>query len=344
MPTPAKSLTSLDLPGGWHVVRLIPKGSGTGGNFSESYEVVGTEGRRAFLKALDFNLAARDHNPVAALNRLTSKYEFETAVLERCKDLNLRNICTPIACGQADAGAVHGDYRRVPYIIFEFAQGNIRRLCSTTFDAVLILRTIHSVAVGLNQLHTNQIAHQDVKPSNVLHFTDSKFQIADFGEAVDELTPSPNDSVIQPGDPSYWPPEMVYQYLAGGDFSRRRLVDLYLLGSLFFFFFSNTSANQSLMQMLQSQGMPTNRLSGLLQGDMPFYERAFSDSLDNLGNDIRSKVPELEQEIIHLVRELCYPNPEIRGDRHRRAPTRYSLHRYVSRINMLVKRAEILIR
>jgi serine/threonine protein kinase len=38
------------------------------------------------------------------------------------------------------------------------------------FDLAYRMRVLHNTAKGLNQLHVSQIAHQDIKPSNVVTF------------------------------------------------------------------------------------------------------------------------------------------------------------------------------
>ena len=48
-----------------------------------------------------------------------------------------------------------------------------------------------SVATGLFQLHSNDIAHQDLEQSNVLHFNEQTLnKLADLGRAVDRARPS----------------------------------------------------------------------------------------------------------------------------------------------------------
>lgn len=64
-------------------------------------------------------------------------------------------------------------FTKVFYLIFELADGDIRRHLAVqeSLDLAFVLRTLHHVAVGLDQLHRADIAHQDLKPSNVLIYT-----------------------------------------------------------------------------------------------------------------------------------------------------------------------------
>src|SRR5436305_8926186 len=86
---PAARLEGLTLPSGWRVVEKIdvPPGA-TGGQFSCPY-IVEREGRRAFLKALDYSKAediaqqAATDIP-AALQWLIAAYNFERNLLRQC--------------------------------------------------------------------------------------------------------------------------------------------------------------------------------------------------------------------------------------------------------------------
>ena len=58
------------------------------------------------------------------------------------------------------------------YIVFELASGDIRAEIERlpNFDLAWCLRSLHNATVGVQQLHSKDIAHQDIKPSNVLVF------------------------------------------------------------------------------------------------------------------------------------------------------------------------------
>lgn len=57
-------------------------------------------------------------------------------------------------------------FTKVDYLIFELADGDVRSHLDAmpAFDAAFLLRTLHHVATGLQQLHRAQIAHQDLNP------------------------------------------------------------------------------------------------------------------------------------------------------------------------------------
>ena len=54
----------------------------------------------------------------------------------------------------------------MPYIILELADGDVRhRLRKVDRQTAWALRALHHTATGLMQLHSQRIAHQDLRPS-----------------------------------------------------------------------------------------------------------------------------------------------------------------------------------
>ena len=96
-----------------------------------------------------------------------------------------------------------GPLARVQYIIFEQADGNARTNAdaSSKFDVAWSLRPPHHVATGLWQLHSQGIAHQDLKPSNILTFGKRSSKVADLGRASAKGTTAPHNSYPVAGDP-----------------------------------------------------------------------------------------------------------------------------------------------
>jgi serine/threonine protein kinase len=79
----------------------------------------------------------------------------------------------------------HTDLGRVDYLILEIADGDVRSFLSTCNKIELAwkLRALHHIATGIHQLHAADIAHQDVKPSNVLVLGATISKIADLGSS-----------------------------------------------------------------------------------------------------------------------------------------------------------------
>ena len=125
--TPARQLVGMCLDNKWDVVEQLerPPGS-TGGTFSTSYVVTGSDGKtKAFLKAMDYTEALQQPDPSRALQRLTEVYNFERDILAKCTSRRLSRIVRVLDSGiipprQNDPSSV------VQYFIFELADGDIR--------------------------------------------------------------------------------------------------------------------------------------------------------------------------------------------------------------------------
>ena len=239
----AASLEGCVLPGGWQVIRRL-RGPDqldgaralSGSTFSFGYEVVSTDGRNAFLKALDYNLAFRAPDTPQTLAAMTNRYIFERELLlHLCEQRRLTRVVRVL---EADSVDVDGQFQisRVDYLIFELADGDVRSYLSTAegIDDVWRFNCLKDVAAALAQLHSVDVAHQDTKPSNVMHFeADAISKIGDVGSATGQRLPHPelNDVMIF-GDPQYSPPELLYGYRAAEWGEGRLAIDLYHLGSL----------------------------------------------------------------------------------------------------------------
>ena len=235
----ARRLTGLRLPEGWKVVRLLEHSPvATGGCFSCGYEVESDTGDRAFLKALDYSGAFRSPDPAQALNAMTAAYIFERDLLVRCRERGLDRVVGAVASGKVvlDDDPAAG---LVEYLIFERADGDVRQQMSdlAAFDLRWRMLCLRHVATALKQLHGELIAHQDVKPSNVLLF-DRDSKLADLGRAACKGLSPPHEALEVAGDPSYAPPELLYGFVSP-EWSVRRLgCDSYLLGSMLVWFFT----------------------------------------------------------------------------------------------------------
>ena len=345
----AENLEGLDLGGGWHVDKLIKKApGGTGGYSSISYQVSNKAGEKAFLKALDFSGALQHEDPVRQLYYLTSSYEFERNLLNQCKGENLRRVVVPLADGTAKVPGNFGDLGNVPYVIFPMATGDIRKEMARwkIFDLAWALRSLHQSAVGLQELHGLGIAHQDIKPSNVLVFPIEGSKLTDLGSASQVGSPSLSDKKFVPGDVSYATPEQWYGWSQSPDFSSRYLVDLYRLGSLIFFFFAGCSATDAIQLKLSIQYGKDFRRSDFVT-DLPYMQHAFAEALSDLRKLVEIQAGDSTDEIVMIAQELCEPDPRDRGDPTARAAAyreKHDIQAYISRFDRLAKIAEILMR
>ncbi|MCY3615741.1 MAG: protein kinase [Bacteroidetes bacterium] len=341
MTTPASQLVGQTLDGGWKVEGSVERPAGaTGGSFSVAYIVRSTRsGEKAFLKALDYARALAADDPAIALEHMVTAFIFERKLLERCKRNRLSRIVRIIDNGTFVLDASN-PYSTIQYLIFELADGDIRKFVNFDkhFDEAWVLRTAHEVAAALQQLHNAEVAHQDLKPSNVLRFSKTHAKLADLGRASARDGSSPFDDLPIAGDLSYAPPELLYGHV-DGDWRRRRIgCDMYLLGSLVCYLFTGSSMSHRLLSELDDTyhfkkwGEPYETV-------LPHLQNVFCQAIRDLKTKIKSASAE---EIAQCVKQLCDPNPDSRGHpvNIRLGFNQYGLDRYISKFDLLARRAE----
>src|SRR5262249_18446714 len=144
------------------------------------------------------------------------------------------------------------------------------------------------------QLHGRDIAHQDLKPSNLLVFEDLSAKIADLGRASIKNQNSPFDGKQIPGAGSYAPPEQLYRF-PSPDWAERRIgADLYLLGSLVTFFFTGVGVTKMLVRHLEEAHRP-EFWRGMFHDVLPYLVDAFQKVLD----EVKQAVPDpFKQQVV----------------------------------------------
>lgn len=337
--TPARNLLGKELSGGWEVVKLVNRPpSATGGHFSCSYIVRSKDGKEAFLKAMDYTRALQSPNPAVELQAMTAAYNYEKDLLEKCNQRQLSRIINLLHYGAVPA-QVGEPASVVEYLILELAKGDVRVInAEKTIDTAFALRTIHNVAAALQQLHLSHIAHQDVKPSNVLTFDSGPSKLGDLGRAVAHHDKSPHDEKIIAGDTTYAPPELLYGFVPG-DWTERRLgCDMYLLGSLGVFFFTGASMTHLLFAKL-SEEFHYKKWRRTYDEVLPYIQNAFLEAI----REIKSEIPPEFSKTSEAIQQLCNPDPELRGHPKNivSGGNQYSLERYISIFGNLAKRAEL---
>ena len=326
--------------GKWHLVRKAPKLSGaTGGHFSVGYIVEDGSGRPGFLKALDFSQALKQPNSTIVLQELTNAYNYERELLDQCRTKRLDRVTVSIDDGEIAAGDLH-PILPVPYIIFELADGDVRSQLSLVrrFELSFILRALHHCTTGIRQLHSIRVAHQDLKPSNVLVFDDTDCRVADLGRSAMRGSSSPMDQLCIAGDRTYAPPELLYGEVSNDWRVRRLACDLYHIGSLAVFFFTRVGMTAMWHKYLDRSLWP-GQWNDSYRQVLPYVRNAH----DFCFAEFEAQVPQrIRERLGEAVRQLCEPDPLLRGhpvDRAGRGHS-YSLERYVTRFDLLARFAE----
>lgn len=268
LPPPAARLKGLTLSSGWVVTEEIEKLPGaTGGQFSCGYKVQ-KDGKMAFLKALDYSKAeeiaqATGIDTLTALQGLINAYQFERNLLQDCKKKRMDRVVVALEDGSVKVDT--GTFGEVNYLIFEPADGDVRKHLTLFQDlnVLWILRCLHHIATGLYQLHSGKVAHQDLKPSNVLVFDANLSKIADLGCASVQGTISPRDECVFAGDKTYAPPELLYRSVDPDWGRRRQAADVYHMGSMVTFFFCGVSMTAMILDH-----MPPDHLYTVWGGEL----------------------------------------------------------------------------
>jgi serine/threonine protein kinase len=311
-PNPALLLAGKKLANDWEVIDLIAKNpDGTGGNFSHSYNVINTiTGERAFLKALDFSKALKDKNPLAMMNELTGLFQFEQQVLELCRNKRLSRIINLIDAGTVPAE--NGSVIPVPYFIMELAAGDIYKQLdfSKKVDHAINLKILHSISVALFQLHNNGIAHQDVKPSNVLVVKDKPHKLGDLGRADLRGETTPYGLMAFAGDLSYAAPEVHYKAVSSDWVFKRIASDAYQLGSMITFLYTQFNMTAIMKMHIAPEHNWTN-WTQTYREVLPYLYVALDQSIDFFKGYVDDK--DLAEDLGELLFQLCDPDPNKRG-------------------------------
>lgn len=336
-------LTGRELADGWIVGEILARGKhSSGGCFSVGYSVSCPDGRLGFLKALDFSSALED--PVA-LESMLSGYNFECDLLKACKEAKLSRVVLPLGYGTIDAPSE--PLRKIYYILLERADGNIRdRLVTMNSpDFGWCFGVLRHAALGLHQLHGRNIFHQDVKPSNVLIFESLMCaKLADFGRSHCGALKAPHEGYQVPGALSYAPPEQLYDFQLVDRTEARRAADLYLLGSLLYFFFCGYPLTAQTVEHLKVEHWPHIVAkqpvfwSGQFNDVLPYYRDAYRIVIDDFEHHTHAALRDFgadgcKDDVCAILKMMTEPDPRQRGhyaDRRAKNMSDYGLQRFIS--------------
>jgi eukaryotic-like serine/threonine-protein kinase len=180
------------------------------------------------------------------------------------------------------------------------------------------LEIMRDVTLALAQLHKGGIAHQDIKPSNVvsvaaaLEVAESRVKVGDLGRVVRRDVSGPFNTMIWPGDQRYMPPERWYAHMPSDWTDAREAADAYMVGSLLLFLFTGVS-----LQMLAYPHLPDQFKPGTWRG-------AFDQDLLAVLQNVHDKVlvecllpnvvEQLRDDVFAIAKALTQPDPKLRGD------------------------------
>lgn len=341
---------------GWFVKKMLPKPNkigGTGGTFSICY-IVEREGKEYFMKVLDLRICMGDLVPFGLTNseymeQCLREFNYEKVLSAYCKNNHIKNIIQYYDDGDAIVDGF--PFNNVSYIVYEKAEGDIRKTLDLSKKAIFSeklknisqkLKSLHDIAVGMQQLHQKDISHQDIKPSNILSIKD-KSKIGDLGRSLcfasDIKCPYPLEFN---GDWNYAPPEAAF-----GNTTRDKKdlyqIDNYMLGSLIVYYICGVSFN-----VLLNNHLPMPLLKMCESGRT--YEDSKADLIHAFHlalNDFEKEIPldNIKSELTAIVEYLCNPIAEKRGHpKNINVSTRtsnYDLIRTYSELDKLYRKTQI---
>lgn len=318
----AQMLTGKTLEGGWLVGNKLEHLDGDkGGVYSCCYEV--RNGNRiGFLKAFDYSGAEKvGEDPVAYMKNLLTAFSLERGILEVCTKANCKNVVALLAHGGISVEEAK-KYPKVEYLILEYAEkGDIKDVLKENNKKMeWKLRSLHQLCKGLNQIHKLQIAHQDIKPQNIVVHNIANCDVtklSDFGSATpiqakkDDLPKHLQEVLV--GTWAYAPPEVLYGETVDDSVIRRIGCDLYLLGSMIVYYFTNANMTALIREKISPDLSWTNRVGtyGRFNEIKPHLIHAFENALQELEADIDDK--DVAEKVVLMVRYLCNPDPLKRG-------------------------------
>tara|TARA_R110000868_G_scaffold399683_1_gene673640 strand:- start:2792 stop:3859 length:1068 start_codon:yes stop_codon:yes gene_type:complete len=345
----AHNMLNQTLKSGWFVKEKPERDPNqSGSNFSVGY-IVEKDGETCFMKAFDFagflsvaipKNEEGDIDAVDVMNDMTNAFIYERDLSKHCRDKHVTKVSFVRESGQE---FVQGTFSIpiVPYLIFDLAEGDVRKTLhfSTELDYAWRFKSLHDIAVGLKQLHTIEVSHQDLKPSNILVF-DAESKLGDLGRSICKDMDGPYSKRAFTGDFTYAPPEIWYGYFERDWNKRVFATDCYMLGSLVVFYFSGIS-----MSALLRKHIPDNfafeRWRGEFNEIVPYLENGFANALNEFESNISRT--EIKSELKQMVEYLCNPFPDKRGHPKNIGlrGSNYSMERFVTILDVLKRKAQI---
>jgi serine/threonine protein kinase len=357
----AEQLVGHELPGRranvrWTVLERISNGheEPSGAIYSVGYRVKSNEGHEAFMKVTDLDLLTDETCSIFERTSVAVQaHKFEREILEHCRGNNMDRIVVAIDYGDT---IVQHEKGREPifYLVFELAECDVRVQVDrrTRFDLAWVLAALHDLAVAIQQLHSGEVSHNDIKPANFLVFTgptlpDRMQKLADLGCATSPLIFSIYDEAICIGDRRYAPPEILYakeQQKELCNFEARRAIDLYHLGSMILFLITGRMLTPEVVRRLNPECRPPNEDSDwsfTFDEVLPYWREALSRAIvefrEQLPVDRTGKLTVISEGIIESLVQLGEPDPKLRGHPLNRAgqADRLSVRQYISLFDRL---------
>ena len=326
---------------GWQITKKVKSKPGsTGSNFSVCY-LAKRKNEIGFLKAINVLAFLNDEDvdlPTAMAETLNT-FNFERDILEKCKEKGLSKVSKLLDYGSENIKGYL--IKNVHYLVFEKADSDVREFInfSSQIDFAWKLRSLHNIAVGIKQLHSIEISHQDIKPSNIFVFNKELSKIGDLGRALSESIFGPHSDRNFAGDGRYAPPEVFHRFVLPEWKDKVFAIDCYLLGSMAAYYITGHSMTALLSKYVNPN---ISILTLSFQQALPYWINAFDDVLDILRQEVKRLNFTDTDLLIETIQMLSYPDPIKRGHikNIKGIGNNFNMERFVEIFNRLARRAE----
>lgn len=338
----ADALVGLTIAGRWRLDEKFHVGKQeSGGNFGVGYTATDLQdGATRFVKVVDFR--SRLSN-MSQLRQLLEMAEFEVIMHKAC--MRMSKVVRMVGHGQlAFKTPASPDPYNYLCLVLERGDGDIKSHVDFRPDRSPYWKfwVLREVALAIVQMERAQLAHNDIKPSNVIRFPSDgashNIKLGDVGRAVTKSGTGPFDGYAWAGDPRHKPLEALYGWEEPEWQNRRTAADAYMLGNLVSFLFSGASLTERVTNSLPPE-YRHGRFSGSYRDLLDIIRHARNSVLED--HVIPTFPVEVRQELGEIVRWLTEPDPQMRGEPNARRAGTIGIDRIQSRLERLAQRAQI---
>ncbi len=178
-----------------------------------------------------------------------------------------------------------------------------------------------------------------------MEFSKHLYKISELGSSDKKGIENPNKDFLATGDPSYLTPEYLYGQTETDWVYKSQASDIYQLGSLIFFLFTQSNFNTWLFLGLDNlnPNYRPEKWGGTFEEVLPYLEYAYNWAIVDFFCAYLKENEELKDELEITLRQLCHPNPRKRGHPKNIASTASSMsvERFISQFTKLANLAEI---
>ena len=324
----------------WRLERLLhAKPPETGGNFGVGYVATDLlEGDERFVKVIDYQ---RGINDPFRLADFLKEAEFEVIAHNAC--LRMSKVVRMIDHGKL-VFRTKGDDSLYTYLclVQEKGEGDIKSHIDFAPDRSTAwkLWVLRDVALAARQMELAHLAHNDIKPSNVIRFSNNgsrePIKLGDVGRIVTRNGSGPFDKAPWAGDPAHRPIEAEYGWQEPEWMNRCTAADAYMLGNLICFLFAGSSLTERITNSMPDEFKP-GRLGYRDALDLVrhTWNTVLTDQvLPSFPTGIRDKLGS-------IIRWMTDPDPSVRGEPSARRAGTIGFDRIVSHLERLALQAQV---